>query len=407
MVPRWKWGAENEANASGSSQAKDRGVTPRETLPQVGAQPQFERSASPSVRSMVGDMEDGEKESSAEEAEWPEDLEPELKGFLEEELALFEGLHGVSHIAEHTIRLKDDKPLKQRYYPKNPAMQRMIDEQVNELIQAGAIEPSRSPHSAPIVLVKKKTGDWRMCIDYRQLNAHSIPDAYPVPRINHILERLRHARFISTLDLKQGYWQIPMAADSRECTAFTVPGRGLFQWRVMPFGLHSACATFHRALDTVIGPEMEPHAFAYLDDIVVIGATKEQHVENLREVFRRLRAANLKLNRQKCSFFRKRLVYLGHVISEEGICTDPEKVEAIQNLKAPANCKELRQCLGMASWYRRFVPSFATDDGTAQEGAEMVMGRGTGESALSTKGEVDYGSGISMPGFLRPTRPTD
>ncbi|KAM8701681.1 hypothetical protein ACLKA7_004876 [Drosophila subpalustris] len=115
-----------------------------------------------------------------------------------------------------------------------------------------------------------------------------------------------------------------------------------------------------RALDMVIGPEMKPHAFAYLDDIVLIGATKEQHVENLREVFRRLRAANLKQNRKKCSFFRKRLVYLGHVISGEGICTDPEKVEAIQNLKAPANCKEFRQCLGMASWYRRFVPNFAT-----------------------------------------------
>ncbi|KAL7724489.1 hypothetical protein ACLKA6_007318 [Drosophila palustris] len=352
--------AENEAAASVGVQAEGGEAAPRETSPRGVGRPRLAGSGSPSARVMVEDMEDGEGESPDEEAEWSEDLEPELKGFLEAELALFEGLQGVSHIAEHKIRLKDDKPLKQRYYPKNPAMQRVIDEQVNELIQAGAIEPSRSPHSAPIVLVKKKTGDWRMCIDYRQLNAHSIPDAYPVPRINHILERLRHARFISTLDLKQGYWQIPMAADSRECTAFTVPGRGLFQWRVMPFGLHSACATFQRALDTVIGPEMEPHAFAYLDDIVVIGATKEQHVENLREVFRRLRAANLKLNRKKCSFFRKRLVYLGHVISGEGICTDPEKVEAIRSLRAPANCKELRQCLGMASWYRRFVPNFAT-----------------------------------------------
>ncbi|KAL7726715.1 hypothetical protein ACLKA6_012792 [Drosophila palustris] len=324
--------AENEAAASVGVQAEGGEAAPRETSPRGVSRPRLAGSGSPSARVMVEDMEDGEGESPDEEAEWPEDLEPELKGFLEAKLALFEGLQGVSHIAEHKIRLKDDKPLKQRYYPKNPAMQRV-------LIQAGAIEPSRSPHSAPIVLVKKKTGDWRMCIDYRQLNAHSIPDAYPVPRINHILERLRHARFISTLDLKQGYWQIPMAADSRECTAFTVPGRVLFQWRVMPFGLHSACATLQRALDTVIGPEMEPHAFAYLDDIVVIGATKEQHVENLRE---------------------KTVGVPRHVISGEGICTDPEKVEAIRSLRAPAICKELRQCLGMASWYRRFVPNFAT-----------------------------------------------
>ncbi|KAM8717987.1 hypothetical protein ACLKA7_004659 [Drosophila subpalustris] len=352
--------AEGEAVAAVDLQANGRGATVRDMGPRVESSPRSARSGSPSMSAVGDTREEREDESPEAEAEWPEDLEPELKEFLEAELALFEGLQGVSHIAEHRIRLRDDKPLKQRYYPKNPAMQRVIDEQVNELIQAGAIEPSRSPHSAPIVLVRKKTGDWRMCIDYRQLNAHSIPDAYPVPRINHILERLRHARFISTLDLKHGYWQIPMAADSRECTAFTVPGRGLYQWRVMPFGLHSACATFQRALDTVIGPEMEPHAFAYLDDIVVIGATKEQHVANLKEVFRRLRAANLKLNRKKCSFFRKRLVYLGHVISAEGICTDPGKVEAIRNLKAPASCKELRQCLGMASWYRRFVPNFAT-----------------------------------------------
>jgi len=121
----------------------------------------------------------------------------------------------------------------------------------------------------------------------------------------------------------------------------------------MPFGLPSACATFPRALDTVIGAEMEPHVFAYLDDIVVIGTTKEQHVANLKKVFCRSRAANLKLYRKKCSFFRKSLDYL---VSEEGICTDPEKIEAIRNLRAPTNLKEMRQCLGMASELLRRVP---------------------------------------------------
>ncbi|KAL7723479.1 hypothetical protein ACLKA6_018238 [Drosophila palustris] len=332
----WLRWLSSEAVAAVDLQANGRGATVRDMGPRVESSPRFKRSVpSPSMSAVADTKEDRENES-LEAEEWPGDLEPELKEFLEAELALFEGLQGVSHIAEHRIRLRDDKPLKQRYYPKNPAMQKVIDEQVNELIQAGAIEPSRSLHSAPIVLVRKKTGDWRMCIGYRQLNAHSIPDAYPVPRINHILERLRHARFISNLDLKHGYWQIPMAADSRECSAFTVPGRGLYQWRVMPFGLHSAFATFQRPLDTVIGPEMEPHAFAYLDDIVVIGPPRS------------------------IIFFRRRLVYLGHVISAEGICSDPGKVEAIRNLKAPASCKELRQCLGMASWYRRFVPNFAT-----------------------------------------------
>jgi len=127
---------------------------------------------------------------------------------LETEFALFQGLQGVFHIAEHRLRLKDDKPLKQRYNPKNPAMLKVIDEQVDELIEAGAIETSHSPHSAPTVFAKEKTGEWRMFIDYRQLNAHSIPDVYPVP---------------VSLDLKHGYWQIPMTRDSWEGAAFTVP----------------------------------------------------------------------------------------------------------------------------------------------------------------------------------------
>jgi len=149
-----------------------------------------------------------------------------------------------------------------------------------------------------------------------------------------------------------------MAKDSRQFTAFTVPGRGLYQWKVMPFILHSASATFQLALDSVIGGDMEPFALAYLDDIIVIGATEEQHLANLGE--RWLWSANLKVNPKKCAFFRRRLVYLGHVISAEGVQTDPEKVTAITNLKSPTCLKELRQWLGMASWYRRFVPNFAT-----------------------------------------------
>ncbi|KAH8321276.1 hypothetical protein KR067_009656, partial [Drosophila pandora] len=148
-----------------------------------------------------------------------------------------------------------------------------------------------------------------MCVDFRQINAKSVKDAYPMPRINFILEQLREAQFFSSLDLKDGYWQIPLEEESRKYTAFTVPGKGLNQWKVMPFGLHSASETFQRALDQVIGPDMAPHAFAYQDDIIVIGRTREEHMENLREVFRRLKAANLRINTDKCHFFREELFY--------------------------------------------------------------------------------------------------
>jgi len=173
-----------------------------------------------------------------------------------------------------------------------------------------------------------------------------------MPRINYILD-------ISSLDLKDVYWQIPLKADSRQYTAFTVPGKGLFQWRVMPFGHQSASATFQRVLDRVIGPEMSPHAFAYQDDIIVIGPSLEEHNANLKEVFRRLREANLRLNPEKCQFFKKELLYLGRRVTSEEIGTDPEKVTAIAELEPPSTVRELRQYLGVASWYRQFVPDFA------------------------------------------------
>lgn len=147
-----------------------------------------------------------------------------------------------------------------------------------------------------MVLVKKKQGTWRLCIDYRQLNEHSIKDAYPLPQINHILNKLKEARYISTLDLRQGYWQIPLEEQSRKYTAFIAPSRGLFQWKLMPFGHHSAPATFQRAIDSVIRPELNAFAIVYLDDIIIISKTFDEHLERLKIVFDRLRAANLKLN---------------------------------------------------------------------------------------------------------------
>nr|XP_041631124.1 uncharacterized protein LOC121502187 [Drosophila kikkawai] len=229
------------------------------------------------ISAMDGTPTREEKDTIAEKAGEPS--EEEVQQFLNKNRQVFEDMKGVSNVTEHKIYLNDDRPIKQRYYLRNPKQQAVIDEQVDELLTLGLIERSRSPYSAPVVLVRKKNNEWRMCIDYRQLNEKTEKDAYPVPRMNFILDQLREAKFISTIDLKSGYWQIPMEQGSRQYTAFTVPGRGLFQWTVMPFGLTTAPATFQRALDTIIGPEMEPFAFAYLDDIIVIGRTKREHLE--------------------------------------------------------------------------------------------------------------------------------
>lgn len=303
---------------------------------------------------ILATTESGEVEQNATDP-----MAAETTKFIEEELAKFKDMTGISQIAEHTIAPHDERPIKIRYQPRNPAMQKILHEKVDKLLEENRIEPSNSPYSAPAVLTKKKNGEWRLCMDFRVLNSRTVRDAYPLPRIHQILDRLRNSAYFSTLDLRNGYWQIPMAENSKKYTAFTIPGKGLFQWKVMPFGLHSAPATFQRALDSVIGPEMEPYAFAYLDDIVVTGATWEEHRRNLQEVFRRLREAKLYLNAEKCEFFKREIRYLGHLVDHAGIHTDPDKIAAIKNLTPPTNVKEVRRCLGIASWYRRFVPDFS------------------------------------------------
>src|SRR3978361_33404 len=200
-----------------------------------------------------------------------------LKQFLEEELPLFESVEGTTPLVTHEIRLLDPEPIKQRYRPVNPRIQEIMNDEVDQMLANGVIEPSESPWSSPIVLARKKDGKYRFCIDFQKVNDISRKDAYPLPFINAILDKLRHARYISTIDLKNGYWQVPLTPESKSITAFTIPGRGLYQFRVMPFGLPSAAATFQRLVDRLIGQDLEPYCFAYLDDIIITGRSFKRH----------------------------------------------------------------------------------------------------------------------------------
>jgi hypothetical protein len=286
--------------------------------------------------------------------------EHRLQKFLQSGLARFDSVAGPTRKIEHQLRLRDPEPIKQRYRPRNPAMQAIINTAVDEMLRDGIIEPSKSAWSSPVVIVRKKDGQHRFCIDFRKVNNVTERDAYPLPHITATLDKLRGAKYLSTLDLKNGYWQVPLAVNSRPVTAFTVPGRGLMQFRVMPFGLHSGPATFQRLLDSVLGPELEPHVFVYLDDIIVVSSSFDAHLRHLKKVFNRLRDANLRLNPEKCHFCRTELRYLGHIINRDGIHTDPEKVRAVAHWPAPTTVRKVRQFLGMASWYRRFVENFST-----------------------------------------------
>lgn len=266
---------------------------------------------------------------------------------------------GCTKLVEHVIRT-DSPPIKQRAYPISPALLKQVDMELKEMLDAGIIEPSSSAWSSPIVLVKKKDGRYRFCVDFRKLNKVSQSDAYPIPWVSHTLDKLRDAQYLTTLDIRSAYWTIPMAESSKQYTAFTVPGRGLYQFRRMPFGLHGAPATWQRFIETAIGADLENHVFTYLDDIVICTQTFEQHIEVLREVLKRLMNAGLTLNREKCHFCKSELRYLGYVVNSSGLLVDPEKVRAILELKAPTNTTELRRILGVCGWYRRFLKDFST-----------------------------------------------
>ncbi|MCG8096512.1 MAG: DDE-type integrase/transposase/recombinase [Candidatus Thiodiazotropha endolucinida] len=227
------------------------------------------------------------------------------------------------------------------------------------MLEQGTVEPSDSPWSAPICLVKKKDGSCRFCIDFRKLNSVTLKDAYPLPRIDDTLESLSGSLWFSTLDLASGYWQIRMSKTSKSKTAFVVPHRGLFHFNVMPFGLTNAPASFQRLMEKVLLNLTPNKCLCYLDDIIIVGKTFQEALENLKLVFHRLREANLKLKPKKCSLFQTKVTYLGHVVSEDGIACDPSKIEAIENWPAPTNKTEVRSALGLIGYYRKFIPQFA------------------------------------------------
>lgn len=281
---------------------------------------------------------------------------------LEKVIKLFpsfaeEGL-GKTTILSHNIDVETAKPIKQRHYPVSPAMEKLMYTEVDRMLQLEVIEESESAWSSPIVIVNKP-GKIRLCLDSRKINSVRKKDAFPLPQIGGILSRLPRAEFITSLDLKDAFWQIPLDINSRPITAFTVPGRPLYQFKVMPFGLCNVPQTMSRLMHKVISPQLRNEVFIYLDDLLVVSADFERHLDVLKEVANNLRRANLTINVGKSHFCRREVNYLGHIVGNGGIRTDPEKISAIKNFPVPKTIKALRSFLGLCGWYRKFIAYFA------------------------------------------------
>ncbi|XP_060719718.1 retrovirus-related Pol polyprotein from transposon 412 [Tachysurus vachellii] len=265
---------------------------------------------------------------------------------------------GCTTLLSHDIPLLDNAPVRQRYRRIPPSEYEVVKAHINQLLEAQVIRESCSPYASPIVLVKKKDGSLRMCVDYRQLNSKTRKDAFPLPRIDESLDALAGARWFSTMDLASGYNQVPVTEVDRPKTAFCTPF-GLFEWNRMPFGLCNAPSTFQRLMERLFGDQQCQSLLLYLDDIVVFSSSVDQHLERLEMVLSRLGNQGLKAKLGKCAFFQPEVKYLGHVVSSHGVATDPSKIEVVAQWRTPTSVSEVRSFLGFASYYRRFVEGFA------------------------------------------------
>ena len=262
-------------------------------------------------------------------------------------------------LIKHRIDLTNPIPFRQKHRRIPPAMIDEVRSHLEQLLASGIIEKSKSPWASNIVLVRKKNNKLRMCIDYRMLNSRTVRDAYALPRIEEVLDCLSGAKYFSTVDMAQGYHQVSMEDSHKERTAFTVGPLGFWQYRKMPFGLSNSPATYQRLMQEILGDLNMKICVIYLDDVIIFSKTYEEHLANLDIVLTRLHESNLKLSPKKCFFLQKRVKFLGHVVSEDGIETDPEKIERVKNWPVPNNPDNLRSFLAFAGYYRRFVKDFS------------------------------------------------
>ena len=281
----------------------------------------------------------------------------DIIGLIEFFPALFPDVPTRTSVIEHDIDVGGALPIKQHAYRVNPRKKELLQKEVDYLLAHDLAEPSFSAWSSPCLLVNKPDGTFRFCTDYRRLNSVTKPDCYPLPRCDDCIDRVGSAKFVSKFDLLKGYWQVPLTVRAKELSAF-VTSDNFLQYRVMPFGVRNAPATFQRLVNLVLAGMKG--CDAYLDDVVLYSTNWTHHLQQINELFTRLANANLTINLAKCEFGKASVTYLGKIVGGGQVRPVGAKIEAICNFTTPENRRELRRFLGMAGYYRAFCKNFSS-----------------------------------------------
>lgn len=291
----------------------------------------------------------------------PTDLKHKLINLLQRYKRCFandlNGL-GCTGVTEMQIEINSQRPIVYRPYRLSHHERGQVRDMISEMLDAGVIRESKSNYASPIILVKKKDGKTRLCIDYRMLNSITTKERYPMPIIEDEIARLSGQAWFNTLDLMSGYYQVPISEASKHLTAFVTPD-GQYEFNRMPFGLANAPAIFQRMMNQVLGPARFEKAMVYIDDLLVFATTAEESLSRLEEVLQLLENSNLKLNLAKCSFLQTKIDYLGYEITSAGVRPGETKIKSVAEFPRPENVHGVRQFLGLVSYFRKFIPGFA------------------------------------------------
>lgn len=258
----------------------------------------------------------------------------------------------------HEIKMHDKTPFVKRPYPIPISLRPAVEQTLSEMLKLGVIKREATPFASPMTVVSKKDGTVRICLDARWINNKMVPDHEAPISPEELLHSIKSVKFLSTIDLRASYWQIPLSEESIPYTGFLYGGQS-FTYQVLPFGLKTAVASFTRAMDRILGPEIRTFTLVYIDDLLVVSSSFEEHLLHLNKLFSKLADAGMTINLEKTHLFRSEVPFLGHIISTRGVLTDPTKISAIKDFPTPQNLKQLRSFLGLCSYYRRFISKFS------------------------------------------------